>query len=115
MGDKGNQRDRKRHNDPRTAQASDSAVRKKEEAINFGVNAYLDAREKRQRWVNILIIIIFILQLAIGTLTFIVILDIQKSNNEFIEMKRKATEKMLNDYNRQVQEYDRLLRDKKKQ
>ena len=110
MESEGNKRSGKGKTNTRTAETSASAIVKREEIITDYIKAYLDAREKRQKWINVLIILIFVLQIAIGILTFCVIADIQESNAEFIKMKRQATEQMLNDYNRQVQEYDRLIR-----
>jgi hypothetical protein len=111
MENKGNKRNSKGKANTGATQTTATALIKREEIITDYIKIYLDGREKRQRWINVLIVLIFILQIAIGILTFGVIWDIQKSNADFITMKRKATEQMLNDYNRQVQEYDRLIRD----
>jgi hypothetical protein len=114
MGYQGRKRGNTQQNNPRATKTTNPSLIKKEEVVTAFIKAYLDEREKRQRWVNILIILIFILQVSIGAITFSVILDIQKSNAEFMEYKRKATEQMLNDYSRQVKEYDGLLRESQK-
>ena len=114
MGNKSNQCNGKTKDDTRATKTTHSSLIKREEVVTEFIKAYLDEREKRQRWVNVLIILIFILQVSIGAITFWVILDIQKSNVEFMEYKRKATEQMLNDYSRQVKEYDGIIRDAQK-
>jgi hypothetical protein len=93
----------------RSTHSSAFAIIEREKVVNEYVEAYLSDREKKQRKTNLLFGIMFAVYILMAIAIFGILYDIRQANLEFIEMKKRITREMLQDYKNQVQKQDEAI------